>query len=311
MEPTEKKTLANTGFSSQGKIKSFRFIKPDGTLNTNFKNVPNWQQYSFYHYLLSLKTPKFFLFVFLTYTVLNIIFATLYYIIGVDHLAGIVAETEVDKLIEAYFFSSQTLTTLGYGRISPVGMIANIVASLEALAGIITFAIIAGLIYGRFTKPKAYIKFSDVALISPFKDHTGLMFRIAPTKNHMISDVVASVTLSMLEEVDGNERTVFYELPLQVSRVLSLALSWTIVHYIKEDSPLYGIKLEEMDDRNVHVVVSIKAFDAGFSSTVMARTEYLSNQIVGNAAFKPMFFYNHTANRNDLDLRKVNDHDLL
>lgn len=305
-EKEQKKEVQNTGFSSDGKTPSHRFIKPNGTLNVSFVGKKKWQQFSIYHYLLNLTHLQFLLIIFASYTLFNFIFASIYMFIGVHHLSGIIADNKLQEFSEAYFFSSQTLTTLGYGRVSPVGFAANVISALESFLGVITFALITGLLYGRFTKPKAFIKFSQIAVIAPFEDKTGLMLRLAPSKNSTLSSLKASVTMSINVTEDGVIKNKFLILPLQISNVMSLALSWTIVHPINEDSPLYGLTKEQAESADAHIMVFVEGFDEGFSNTVVSRTEYLANDLCFGYKFEPMFRYSEIQNRNQLDLKMIN-----
>ncbi len=301
----EKEAIQNTGFSSDSKSPSQRFINENGALNVNFAGRRKWQQFSIYHQLLNITHIRFLLIIFAFYTVFNFIFAILYMLIGVNHLSGVIANSTLEEFSEAYFFSSQTLTTLGYGRISPVGFAANVLSAIESFMGVITFAIITGLLYGRFTKPKAFIQFSKVAVVAPFQEITGLMFRLAPTKNSTISSLRASVTMSMNIKTDGVIKNTFFTLPLQLSTIMSLALSWTIVHPIDKESPLYGLSKKDIDEANVHLLVFIEGFDEGFSNTVVSRTEYLYNDINPGFKFIPMFKYSEKLNQNELHLNMI------
>jgi inward rectifier potassium channel len=231
--------------------------------------------------------------------------------IGVDHLHGLLKGSAFQNFEEAYFFSAQTLTTVGYGRISPVGIVANTVSSLEALTGIMTLAIITGLLYGRFVNPKAFIAYSKNALIAPFKGGKALMFRLAPTKNSNLSELNATVTMTMQVEENGVYKNQFFPLLLQLDKVMSLALSWTVVHPINEDSPLYNLTMEEIIEAKVQVIIFLKAFDEGFSSVVVSRTSYTWLEIVDNAKFNPMFRNSPTGDAILLELDKINDFSLL
>lgn len=301
------KILENTGFATDNSNAGKRFINKDGSPNVLMGGIHPLKKFNGYHYLLSLPHWKFFLIVSLFYFVINLLFAVLYVAIGIDHLDGVITGNSFDSFVEAFFFSAQTLTTVGYGRISPIGLGANILASLEALLGIMTLAIITGLLYGRFTKPRAFIRYSDYALISPFRDGHALMVRLAPTKKNTISDLTATMTMSMNIESDGIIKSNFYSLPLQLDKLMSLALSWTLVHPIDQDSPLYNITKEEVDQNKVQVIIHLKGFDEGFSNTVVARTSYIWEEIKVGARFKPMFKYFEEDKTTLLELEKLSD----
>ena len=299
--------LENTGFATDRIDANKRFVNKNGSPNVAMTGISPLQRFHGYHYMLSLPNWRFFLLIVFFYFVINFIFATLYIAIGIEHLAGVITGSFFDNFVEAYFFSAQTLTTVGYGRISPVGLPANILSSFEALIGIMTLAIITGLLYGRFTKPRAFIKFSNNAIIAPFQDGFGLMVRIAPSKLNSISELFATMTVSLNEEIDGIIKSNFYSVPLQLDKLMNLALSWTIVHPIDSDSPLFNMTKEDIDTKRVQVIVHLKGFDEGFSNTVVARTGYVWNEIKTNVRFKPMFKYLEEDKKTVLELHKLSE----
>ena len=305
----DKKEINNTGFSNSQQNTGDRYINKTGEPNIAIIGVNKISEFSIYHYMLGLPNWKFLLIILVFYSTINVIFAFIYLAIGVEHLNGVIKGTFSANFRECYFFSSQTLTTVGYGRISPEGLLTNIVSSLEALIGIMTLAIITGLLYGRFVKPKAYLRYSDNALISPYKNGKALMFRLAPTKAGTLSEVSATVTLA-LSVMEGNEiKNKFFLLPLELEKIMSLTLSWTIVHPINEESPLYKLSLEEITAQRMQIIVFTKAFDEGFSNTVVSRTSYTWDEIVDNAKFSPMFKNFETQHTTLLDLGKLNDYE--
>jgi inward rectifier potassium channel len=259
-----------------------------------------------------MKRGPFFLSIFLFYTSINLFFAVLYLLTGVEHLiGGDGARTMAEKFMEAFFFSSQTLTTVGYGRVSPSGMVTNVIASAESLMGILAFALMTGLIYGRFSRPRAYLIFSPNMLISPFKDGKALMFRIATYKNNHLTDVEAIVTLAVHHKENGKRVTRFYPLTLELSKINSLALSWTLVHHITEESPLYNFRRDDIQDTAMEAIIYIKAFDDHFSNIVQQRTSYTYQQVIYGAKFLPMFERSHDGTYTLLELNKINAHELV
>lgn len=306
------KDLIDTGFGSNSSVEGGRLINQDGSTNLRKRGIPVWERTSVYHTLLRMKRSGFFLFVIALYTVVNLFFACLYCMAGVEYLVGTEKiHSFPDSFMEAFFFSAQTLTTVGYGKVAPVGMLTNSIAATESLVGILIFAVMTGLIYGRFSRPRAYILFSPSLLVAPYKDGKALMFRIATYKNNHLTDVETTVTLGIHELENGKTVTRFYPLQLEYPKVNSLALSWTIVHHITEDSPLYNLKKDELDASKMEVIVTVKAFDDHFSNIVQQRTSYTYKQVIYGAKFLPMFERSANGEYTILHLNKINAHELV
>lgn len=298
------KAEINTGFGINASDYGGRFVNKNGEPNVEKRGVGFFEKISWYHTLLSLPNWKFLTIIFTFFIFINTLFAIIYYSIGVDHLAGMVYKTSFEKFEEAFFFSCQTFTTVGYGRVNPVGFIASSIASGEALIGLLSFAIATGLFYGRFSKPKAFLKFSSNALISPYKDITALMLRVAPYKNTSLIDAEAKVTLGMTIDDNGKMVNKFFQLPLEFSTVNALTLSWTIVHPINEESPFYKFTKDDFENTKGEIIVFLKAFDDMFANTVVGRTSYSFKELIFGAKFEPMF--KSSGNKTILYLDKLN-----
>ena len=232
--------------------------------------------------------------------------------IGVEGFTGLIATTRWEQFKEMFFFSTETFTTVGYGRVNPVSDGINFIAALEAMNGFLSFAVATGLIYGRFAKPKSHIAFSDCALIAPYQDKMALMFRIVSYKdNHNLSDAEIKVNVAM--QVLENEKSTykFYELPLERSRVDTLMMNWTVVHPIDNNSPLLGLAPEDYQTSDVEVYVQVKGFDDVYSTTVIQRTSYIYSEIKFNARFIPMFHESDDGKTTIVELNKLSSYKQL
>ncbi len=249
---------------------------------------------------------KFLSLILLVYIRVKLLFASIYYTAGVEKLNGVTTTNEAEKFGQAFFFSAQTLTTVGYGHVSPGNFLMSSIAAIEALVGLLTLAIITSLLYGRFSKPTAYLKFSENAIIAPYKDITALMLRIAPFKNTALTDAEAKLTVGMAVEDNGKTTNRFSPLTLEFERINALTLSWTVVHPITEESPFYNFTKEDFATRQGEILAYVKAFDDMFSNTVVARSSYTFKEIVWGAKFIPMYHRNNDADATVLDLEKLN-----
>lgn len=297
------KNTENSGFGDNA---SGRFINKDGLPNVHKKGVGILNRFSWYHTMLDLSTFQFLSYLVIAYIIVNILFALIYFLIGVEHLTGIDKSNPMNEFIDVFFFSSQTFTTVGYGRIAPVGFTASLVATFEAFLGLLTFAIATGLFYGRFSRPRAYLKFSDIAVIAPFKEGSALMFRLAPYKNNSLTDadVIVSTAIEVIE--NSVPKSNFYTLKTQLSKINTLALNWTVVHKIDEESPFFGFSEEDFKNTDIEIIVHVRAFDEVFSNTVVQRSSYVSKEIIYGAKFIPMYYPDKENLSTILDLDRIN-----
>jgi inward rectifier potassium channel len=184
----------------------------------------------------------------------------------------------------------------------------NAVSSFQALIGLLSFAVATGLMYGRFSLPKAYLKFSKAAIISPYESNTGLMIRFAPFKNtSALTDVEAKITLALILEENGKTSNHFYNLTLETTKINALALSWTLVHPINEESPLYNFSAEDFANTKGEILIYIKAFDDTFSNSVIARTSYTFDEVKYGRKFVPMYDRDNTGQTTVLHLEKLDE----
>ncbi len=308
---TRAKTAINTGFGDNASSYGGRFLNKSGEANIHKTGIGFFERYSWFHSMLAMRWGKFFMIVIVFYILINLFFAIIYYLLGVENLTGMATNSTAEKFGEAFFFSTQTFTTVGYGRISPTGFVTSAIASIHALIGLLSFAVATGLMYGRFSKPTAFLKFSENALIAPYRGSTALMMRVAPFKNTTLTDAEARLTLGMMIEENGKVTNKFFPLEMELDKVNALTLSWTLVHPITENSPLYGFSKEDYLKNKGEIIVFIKAFDDMFSNTVVKRSSYTFNEIVYGAAYTPMYHSNENDNSTVLELNKLNDYRLI
>lgn len=299
------KSEINSGFGSNASSYGGRFLNKDGSANIQKRGMNLISRISWYHTMIELQNWKFMSILLIFYIGINFIFATIYYSIGIEYLDGIdLSGSEWEKFAKAYFFSAQTFTTVGYGHISPNGFLTSALAAAEALIGLLSFAIATGLFFGRFSKPTAFLKFSHNALISPYGGISALMIRLTPFKNTRFTDAEAKITLGMRIDEDGKMTNKFYTLDLEMSKVNSLTLSWTLVHPITENSPLFKFTKKDFEDIEGEVMVFVKIFDDMFSTTVATSTSYTFKEVFYGAKFELM--YSENKSKTILHLDRLN-----
>ncbi|MEI7801105.1 MAG: ion channel [Bacteroidota bacterium] len=304
--PQNQNEITNSGFSNNAQRN--RAINEKGEFNVKNFGLPFFRSYEIYNHLITMSWRKFSVMVFIGFLIINSFFATIYFLIGANHFPGMDLTSESTKCLDAFFFSAQTLTTVGYGRISPHGFWASSVAAIESLVGLLSFALATGLLYGRFSRPQAKILHSAIALMAPYKiTQRGLMFRIANMRRNILNEVEASVTISMMvDETNGPIRR-FYPMELEAKMIRFFPLSWTIVHPINEKSPIYAWTKEDLEKADVEILVYLKAYDETFSQNVHTRFSYRHDEIIWGAKFIRNFEINQAGGFTHHYLDRISD----
>ena len=188
-----------------------------------------------------------------------------------------------------FFFSVQTLSTIGYGALSPVGVGANLLVAFEAMLGLMMVAIATGLVFTRFSRPRAKIVFSTYAVIAPYGDLMPFEFRIANIRNSQPTNVQATVVLSRLEPCDGKPSRRFHPLTLEREQVMFMPLHWVVVHPVDEESPLRNVTWGQLLASSAEFLILLTGTDETYSRTVHTRSSYIADEVVWNARFEDIY----------------------
>lgn len=287
-----KEELQDLGFGSIVAQRSRkRFLNRDGSFNVARTGMNFWVSFSPYLALLNMSWSKFLAAVVIFYLLVNTLFASAYLLCGPDALAGSVGGAVDAEFARTFFFSVETFSTIGYGHISPFGVAAHILVSIESLAGLLSVALVTGLVFARFSRPTGRMIFSQQAIIAPYGGIKAFQFRIANARMNQIIELEAQVLLSRFERHEGKTVRRFHNLKLERNKVTFFPLSWTIVHPIDETSPLHGQTPETMNESEAEFLVLLTGIDETFSQTVHTRSSYRADEIVWNAKFGSIFKY--------------------
>jgi inward rectifier potassium channel len=265
-----------------------RAINQDGSFNV-LRRGTSWRDVHPYLYLINASWPVFLGVVLIAFLIVNFIFALIYFSLAPAQVTGTDSPLAFDRLLNDFFFSSHTLTTVGYGNLAPAGALANAIAAFEALVGLMGFALATGLLFGRVSRPSAKIGFSRSALITPYQDRTSLQFRIVNRRPNVLIELRANVILMIVDGASGVPTRQYLNLTLERDNVYFFPLTWTLVHPIDESSPLFGKTVQDLQRLQAEVLILIKAFDDTFSQNVNSRYSYRFDEIEWGAKFSPAF----------------------
>lgn len=264
-------------------------LNQDGTFNVARRGLPFWEFISPFHAMITMSWPAYYAVVVTAYVAVNLVFASLYFLCGEGALHGGDGAGLHGRFADAFFFSVQTLATIGYGRITPYGMVPNLIATVEALVGLLGVSLATGILFARFSRPTARILFSRHAVIAPYQGGRALMFRIVNGRNNELTQVQATVAVAFWETKDGRRNRRFEQLPLERQQVMLFPLHWVVVHPITEGSPLWGWDEGLAGTLDPEVLIVLTAHDETFAQTVTARSSYKPSDLVWNARFADMF----------------------
>ena len=245
--------------------------------------VPRFSLKDTYHLILRMSWFEFFALAVTTYLLANVAFGCAYYF-------GNHAINNADSFADCFFFSVETLATVGYGGMSPATFYGHCVATVEIITGMLSMAVITSLVFARFSKPTARILFSKVVVITPFDGVPTMMLRVANQRRSYILEATASLVLLRDEETsDGHSLRRFHDLKLERARSPMFALSWQIMHRIDETSPLFGVTAETFKEEDMRLALTISGVEDTFAATVTARHDYTHEHLQFNERFVDIF----------------------
>jgi len=265
-----------------------RLILPDGSFHVRRIGIAWWKRATPYQWLGQISWTRFTFLAFAGYFVANTLFAMAYLAVGVEHLNGIVPGSWDHDFREAWFFSAQTLTTVGYGHVSPSGSLVSGIAAFEALCGLMGFGVWTGLLFNRFSRARSRILFSKNAVVAPHKGATAWMFRMVASHDHPLLDAEAYALFSWIGEGATGPVRHYQDLSLERSSVRFFPMNWTLVHPIDDDSPFKDLSKEDLEQIDAEILVLVRAHDETYGQSVHARASWKASDILFGARFAPM-----------------------
>jgi len=292
--------IKDPGFGYKATQNAKNIINKDGSSNVIHVNKKRNLD-DLYSFFIDISWFKFFFLILLSYTLLNVLFGLVYTLIGIEEITKSTGNVFSDFL-NGFFFSAQTLTTVGYGGIAPHGVTSNLIAAFEAMIGLLSFSFITGLLYGRFSKPKSAIKFSDHIILRDFKDKRAIMFRLMNSRKTVMIAPKISVTLSISDKETSEKK--YYDLGLERASIMYLPTVWTIVHEIDEKSPLYNFTNKEIAALNAELFMLLQYHEESFAQNVYQIYSYSFNDLEVDVKFTSSYKF-------DEEGYTVLDHDRL
>ncbi|MCW9708629.1 ion channel [Fodinibius salsisoli] len=293
------------GFGSRvGNTGNYRLLNKDGSFNVRRDGLSFWESMTLYQVMLRLSWPKFYLITLGAYLLINAFFGIGYMLFGPDAIAGVQVTGVNSSFLNAFFFSVQAFTTVGFGQLTPVGLGANILFTVESFFGLLGFALVTGFMFARFSRPHAKIAFSNEALIAPYQGGQALMFRIANKRRGQLVELSAKVVFSYLE----NGHRQYEELALERDSVTFFPLNWTVVHPMTEESPLAQQDADTLEEKDAEVLILLTGYAETFAQTVHTRSSYKYSEIKWGARFADIFTI-HEDGRMGIDIQGLSDYE--
>jgi len=288
-----------------------RLLNRDGSFNVVLEGLNPLSSLSLYHWLLTISWARFLSFIAGSYLAINAVFAFAFLLLGPGALQSTTGSFAAQPFYRAFFFSVDTFATIGYGNITPVGVVANTLVTIEALLNIVGVALATGVMFARFSRPSTRIIYSRNAIVAPYRGITALEFRIANARTSQLIDVRVQAILTKIEHVGSSTVRKFYELELERNRVVFFPLSWTVVHPIGPGSPMWGLTHADLSAAEAELLVLLIATDETVSQSVHSRSSYQAEEIVWGAKFANMFMRNESEGIVGMNLDRIHEFEVI
>ncbi|MEM1171447.1 MAG: ion channel [Cyanobacteria bacterium P01_H01_bin.35] len=265
-------------------------VRKVGSVYFRVLGVTHFYWSDFYHWLMTISWQHLWVIIISCYSIINTLFAFLY--LGSN---GGIANAKPDSFIDAFSFSIQTMATIGYGAMYPTNIYTHTLVAIEVFIGLIGMAMITGLMFARFSLPTARVLFSRVAIISPYNGVPTLMFRIANQRQNWIVEAQVRVTILLNQEVtpEGHSLQRLCDLELVRSETPMLALTWSVMHHIDENSPLYGWSendFRDLNNQDIRFFVTLTGLDETVSQTIHICHVYTLDKIIWHKRFVDLMY---------------------
>ncbi len=258
-----------------------RTLQRSGRYNIVRRGVPAPRLRDLYHRLLGSSWMWLVTVLVTGYTAVNAVFAGLYLALG-----DAIENARPGSFADAFFFSVQTMATIGYGKLVPRGVVANALVTAEALIGLGGLAVATGLLFAKFSRPTARVMFSRSAVVAMRNGVPRLMFRVANERDSMIVEAQMNVVLVRTEKTaEGEVVRRFYDLTLERGRTPIFPMTWTVSHILGPESPLHGLSEATLRDGEVELICSLTGTEELFASTIHARFSYAARDILHGHRF--------------------------
>ena len=280
--------IKDPGIGTKIDEKVRRMINSDGSYNVIKKGSTKGIR-DIFKYLVEISWTWFFTILFVGYIIFNLIFTVIYLYFGSENIAGVSPENG-PIFFQTFFFSIQTFTTVGYGTLAPIGIPTQVVAAIEAFVGFMSFSLATGLLYGRFSRPRSKLKFADNFVFSKYEDGYSFKFKLTNLRDVVLQDVEAKIiTMFNKENKEGSMVRTYYEVPITLPKIDIMALTWTLVHKIDEESPFWEKTKEEIIKQHPEFLIFVNGFDEIYSERTRARKSYVVDDIIWNKNFATNF----------------------